>query len=68
MHTGFDNIFGEGPTPTPSVLGAIGEDEEVSIYLSFHIQFYITYFLNIHVFFKLSFQRQHNSILQYWFY
>ena len=30
MHTGFDNIFGEGPTPTPSVLGAIGEDEEVS--------------------------------------
>ena len=36
MHTGFDNIFGEGPTPTPSVLGAIGEDEEVC-YLSIHI-------------------------------
>ena len=28
MVYGFDNIFGEGPTPSPSMLGGAGEEDE----------------------------------------
>ena len=28
MVYGFDNIFGEGPTPTPSMLDGAGEEDE----------------------------------------
>lgn len=31
MEYGFDNIFGEGPTPTPSMLGDMEDMEEAHV-------------------------------------